>query len=106
MGVLTTIVLAVGVNQSVDPAMSSLRFAESDAEKLAHTLEQVDGYASSDGQVKARLARSPSLYDFRTQMDQIERTARREDRLVLYFSGHADDRGLHFRDIRAVVIHP
>lgn len=98
MGALTTLVLAIGVNQSGDPALAALRFAESDAEKFAHTIQQVDGDADQDGGVQGRLGRSPSLSDFRAQMDQVERTARREDRLVFYFSGHADDRGLHFRD--------
>ncbi len=94
MQVLTTLLLVVGVNQSVDPALQPLRYAEADAEKFAHAVEQ----AAGEGDVQAKIARSPSLADFRAQMEVVSRQARPSERLVFFFSGHSDDRGLHFRD--------
>lgn len=89
----TPIVVAAGVNTSFDPNVGTLSYAETDAERFANVMAGV-------GHVEAAnlaLLRGPTAQEFLQMIAERVRTAPKPARLILYFSGHADDRGMHFR---------
>lgn len=93
----TPVVVAVGVNRSFDPNLPQLAFAETDAERFEHVMTTVGGVRQQD----ATLLHSPTADEFVQAVRLRVRATRAEGagqiRLTVFFSGHADDRGLHFR---------
>lgn len=94
-----SILVSVGVNRSFDERLQPLRYARSDAEKVAAAAVAV-GLADS---ATTYVGKSGFLADFRSLMAVVQREAQGRPkaepwRFVFDFSGHADDRGLHFED--------
>jgi len=88
----TPIVVAAGVNRSFDQSLATLSYAETDAERFTHTMQTV-------GRVEMRntlLLRGPTAEEFVAAVRSQARAAPKA-RVILFFSGHADERGLHFR---------
>jgi hypothetical protein len=85
--------IAVGVDRSFDTHLATLRYAEQDALRVAAT-------ATATGMVAATEART-AVDVTRAEFAQLFAAPSRGgalERFVLYFSGHADDRGLHLAD--------
>jgi hypothetical protein len=93
----TSVVVAVGVNRSFDPALAPLAYAETDAERFTQVMRDVGGVSAEH----ATVLRSPTAAEFaatvRSQLAAAHPAPGDSLRLILYFSGHADERGLHFR---------
>ncbi len=89
----TPVVVAAGVNTSFDAALGTLNYAETDAERFTNVMATAGGTDLAN----LTLLRSPTAEEFIQAVKDRVRTAAKPARLVLYFSGHADDRGLHFR---------
>lgn len=89
----TPVVVAAGVNASFDQGLAILSFAETDAERFAHVMSSAGGVDPSN----STLLKGPTAEEFVQAVKDRMRTAPQPARLILYFSGHADDRGLHFR---------
>lgn len=96
-----TYVLAVGTNQSVDRSLPRLRFAVTDAERFADAMETVGDVQRS----RITLLRNASVKSFRAEIGKLNDklgTSRLGpaggSRLIFYFSGHSDTRGLHLTD--------
>ena len=76
-----------------------LYFAEDDAQKVAHTLVDSAGYEPGDVMLVEGEAKTPMLRAFGDLKDEIAAYKEQGDDVVLffYYSGHADDTGLHLQ---------
>lgn len=88
-------VVAIGVNKSFDSSLPSLRYADRDAQQFVDAM-QLGGAEGSGSTVLA----SPTRAEFDAAMSALAATAGKESKgkLLFYFSGHADERGLHLKD--------
>jgi hypothetical protein len=92
--------LVAGVNDG-GPERVPLRYARSDAERVAHVLERLGGVAASDD-VLLLDPDGPALRAAFRDVEARIRAARATHRaeLVLYYSGHSDEQGLLLRGTR------
>lgn len=93
------VVLSVGSDQSLDKRAKPLSYASSDAKAFADTMIQVGAVPSS----MVSFEKNPLLAEFEAKLKLgLERLKASADtsknKFVFFFSGHADERGLHFRD--------
>jgi hypothetical protein len=81
------------------PGTQPLYFAEDDARKVAHTLEDSAGYHRDDVFLVEGERKTDVLRAFGDLKDEIAVHQGNGDDVVLffYYSGHADDRGLHLQ---------
>ncbi|MCB9758941.1 MAG: caspase family protein [Alphaproteobacteria bacterium] len=83
--------LVIGVNDGGDE-LEPLRYAESDAERMAEVLTDLGGFDSG----KVLLLKSPSRKDIENALKYVPVRSddEREDMFLFYYSGHADAVGL------------
>ncbi|MCB9745553.1 MAG: caspase family protein [Alphaproteobacteria bacterium] len=81
--------LIVGANYGGD-TLEPLRYAESDAERMAKVLGDLGDFAPEN----VRLLRSPTVEEVRDALAGIPTSPEDEDLVLFYYSGHADARGL------------
>ncbi|MBN2433241.1 MAG: caspase family protein [Acidobacteria bacterium] len=87
--------LAIGVNQGAH-APIPLRYAVTDAERLADVLQEMGGVRTGD----CRVLREPDLARVRTALAELAVSVRQgrvenaRTEVVVYYSGHADEEGL------------
>jgi hypothetical protein len=96
LGAPEVTVVAVGVNRSYKGSLQELRFAEDDARRFAQAMTTVGLVPLA----KATVLTSPTVEGLRRVLKDL-RPAHGEAagrKLVFYFSGHADDAGVHLRD--------
>ncbi|HEX8435946.1 caspase family protein [Archangium sp.] len=73
-----------------------LRYAEADAERMRDVLLELGGFAPD----RIHLLRDPDTTTVRARLERLARTLRgldAESLVVVYYSGHADERHLHLR---------
>lgn len=93
------VVVAAGSNRSIDSKTKPLAFASRDASSFADTMIKVGAVPAS----MVQLAQNPSLEEFEKKLknslillkSSVNQTS---NKFIFFFSGHADERGLHFRD--------
>lgn len=93
------VVVAAGSNRSIDPKTKPLEFASRDASSFADTMIKVGAVPSA----MVKLAKNPRLSEFEETLKnslQLLKTSANQtsNKFIFFFSGHADERGLHFRD--------
>lgn len=92
------IAIIVGNNRGISQE-KPLRYARSDAKKLAQTLQQLGGYSATD--IHLLLGQSASTLKHKLQqialrLKQLKQTQpHRQTMFLFYYSGHADGRTLH-----------
>lgn len=107
---MRTLAVVVGSNHSYEPRLQPLRYATTDAVKFAKMLNDVGKVAAEDiivlkdlrlgsfhkalANLRADLAKPVYVPEAMAAIPKRDRY----NKFVLYFSGHADYRGLHFRD--------
>jgi len=87
-------VLSVGSNLSFDRSLTPLNFAANDSSRFAEAMET----AGLVDHLNIHLLKNPNLEDFYRAVDKIKATGAETQKFIFYFSGHSDERGLHFRD--------
>lgn len=92
LGNLADHILVVGNNSSFDPALGILKYSEMDAKRFARAM----ALAGHTRKKNIHLLARPSLKEFKKELARIETTP--SSKFIFYFSGHSDERGLHFPD--------
>jgi hypothetical protein len=91
-------VLAVGANHSFKKTLGELKFAELDAERFARAMTSVGLVPTA----RATVLTGGDTEDFRRVLRELAKAGASEAdggrKFVFYFSGHADDQGIHFPD--------
>jgi Caspase domain len=96
-------VFSTGENRSVDSTAKQLEFATKDAEEFAKTMRRVGDVPEKN----IYLQKNVSLGDFtrmletsigRIEAEVVAKTSSAVNKVVFFFSGHADERGFHFPD--------
>ena len=93
----STFILSVGEDQSFDPHLKRLRFSSLDSKRFARAMEIVSEVPNE----RIQLMNNITASEFRTTTAHIAQSLRGNKaikRFILFFSGHSDERGLHFRD--------
>lgn len=93
------LVIAMGANTSVDKAAKPLEYAVSDAEEFAAAMAKVGAIPERDIMKFA----NPRISEFKDALQRIKEGAKKSSeqalsKIIVFFSGHADERGLHFKD--------
>jgi hypothetical protein len=74
-----------------------LRYAEADAERMKEVLVELGGFAPE----RVRLLKDPDTGALRAELEklveELKASRSREQLVVFYYSGHADERNLHLR---------
>lgn len=92
-------VISAGSNVSADSRAKVLEYATSDAESFASTMEKVGGVSANS----VLLKKNPKINEFERALaltaEKLKASAKAAtSKFVFFFSGHADERGLHFID--------
>jgi hypothetical protein len=94
-----TVVFAIASSRSFDKRLPELQFADRDAERFADAMRRV-GLVEAKSVVllpaATRAAFWRAAYELRAKPDNGK--AKGSRKLIMYFSGHADDGGLHLAD--------
>lgn len=92
-------VISIGSNQSFDARTKKLNYAARDASEFAKTMREVGAIPKSS----IITAIDTKLEDFEASLDAISKQFAKDpdisvSKFVFFFSGHSDERGLHFRN--------
>jgi hypothetical protein len=93
----STYILSVGNSQSYESGLKQLKYAVTDSVKFSRAMELV---AQVPRQQVVSL-KNQSLSDFKNKLNDTRdflKQSRDIHKFVFYYSGHSDDRGLHFKD--------
>ncbi len=92
-----TMVLAIGEDQSFEPALKRLKYSALDSKRFARAMEIVSEVPGD----QIQLINNVSIHEFRKSSRSVVALLKKNHaikRFVFYFSGHSDERGLHFQD--------
>jgi hypothetical protein len=89
-------VVAVGANHSYKKSLKDLKFAEDDAKRFAQAMTTVGLVPTARSTILA----APGLADVRRVLRELKKGGpdAAQRKFVFYFSGHADDAGIHLKD--------
>lgn len=93
------VVLSVGSDRSFDKRTKPLQYAASDAKSFADTMVNVGAVPKSMVSLGRNLLLEEFESSLKSGLDRLKASAdQSKNKFVFFFSGHADERGLHFRD--------
>jgi hypothetical protein len=95
------IVVSIGANSGL-PTEAPLKHAESDAQKVARTLQSLGAVSKED--LRVLVGTSPSEVTEAMAWASRRATAREGARVLVYFSGHGDEAHLHIGDERLSLV--
>lgn len=93
----TTYIMAVGSDRSFDASLKGLKYSTVDSQRFARAMELVAQVPIN----QIKIINNTSLEDFRKSASEsllYLQKSQQIKRFVLFFSGHSDERGLHFRN--------
>jgi tetratricopeptide (TPR) repeat protein len=86
----STYAVVVGISDYQDPGIPDLRFADKDAEAFANYLRSSAGGRLDNDHLKVLINEKATVAQFAIQLDWLMESAKENDKVIIYFSGHGD----------------